>query len=187
MKKSEKQQTGLILFLVYICLEASITLWRWLFWEPDNHYNFISFCVFEVLPCLFLAAITVDTVARRKSNAIFWSNTALIYFIIVSCLNLYVCNFGNLEFNLVHRVFTLCASLAWILYIKLSKQVNQIFPKEERKVSKRDIVLLILLFLPYVLGFFAGVVSGIKKARNSQEKSIVVSSKENSPEAAFSN
>ena len=179
MSKSEKQPLWLYLFLVYICLEASITLWRWLFWDSDSHYTLFSYFIFEGLPFLFLAAITVDTIARRKSNAIFWSKTTLIYFIVVSCLNLHICNFNNLDFNLVRRVCTLCISFAWILYFRFSTQVNQTFPKEERIVSRRDKVLLVLLLIiPNVLGFFAGVVDGVKKARNYHEKILVDASNE---------
>ena len=179
--KSEKQQPLLIVFLVYICFEASITVWRWLFWEPDTHYNFISYGIFEVLPFIFLATITADAVVKLKPNAIFWGKTTLIYFIVISCLHLLVSNFDNLEFNMVRGVFTLCVSFAWILYFLFSKQVNQIFPKERRKVSKRDKVLLAtLLILPYVLVFFAGVVDGFIKAqnKNNQEHSFIVADNE---------
>lgn len=178
MSNSEKQQIGLILFLVYICIEASISLWRWLFWSIDSHYKFVADCIFEVLPYMILVAKTVDAVARRRANAIFWTKTTLIYLVAVSCLYLLVSNFDNLEFNLIRRLFTLCISSAWILYFRFSKQVNQIFPKEERKVSKRDKILLTLLIIPYVIGFFAGVIDGFSKARNNQEKSAVITSNE---------
>ena len=179
--EEEKIKGWFFLFLAYICLEAFLNVLHWRLGWTNPSFRTPAIGALELLYLVGLASYLIELVVKRKPNAIFWCKTTLGYFIAISCLNLLICHFDSINFNIIHRIFTICAATAWLLYIRFSKQVNRIFPKEKRKVLDRDKAFLTMLIIPYLLGFFAGIVKGFENARNNdinQNTPVVITSTE---------
>ena len=164
MEGTENKLNGWIIFYLYIIGMGSflglVLELVGLDIEAYEDYKWLASVV--VLDYFFYAAFAVYTiyaVVKKKPDAIFLCKVTAIYLFLSNGLNLYAGEFDNEEvlgfsLNSSQRVITSFVwATFWVLYFFLSKQVNRIFPKEDRIVYKRDIVFTILLLLPtFILG-----------------------------------
>lgn len=121
--------------------------------NPDDYFNsklLITFSVLEFINYILLAAYTIFSVWKRKPNAVFLCKLTSIY---LFSSNLITLVSGDLDYNATRIHFISFAwSIVWLLYFIFSKHVNQIFPKENRKVYLRDKLFIAWMILTVFMG-----------------------------------
>jgi len=124
-----------------------------------------------------LAVYTITAFNKFKPNAV---RLGMAYLIIVFSTNLLGLIAGDFEltgYNSFSRIITrLTWQAIWVIYLLFSKQVNTLYPKEERKLFKRDKVLLITVIAPllfWVLLIFASIFVQSFAAQRQMQKYII--------------
>lgn len=152
----------LVFFFVAILLGATISVIYNIatFNSPD--YAGIEILAWgDVLSSLSLLAVAILTVVafvRRSPDAVFLGK---MYIVAVFALNLFTLLVGDFEESGFGSVGQLVRSLVWgviwFCYLTFSKQVKEVIPKEYRRRTKWDYLLLALVIAIPVITFSAGV------------------------------
>ncbi|PKP45901.1 MAG: hypothetical protein CVT94_16440 [Bacteroidetes bacterium HGW-Bacteroidetes-11] len=105
-----------------------------------------------LLGIAFLAFYTIKSFNNYKSNAVGLGKSFLI---IVFITNLFSLIGGNYElsgfYSLSQIIIRLIWQVIWFIYLSQSKLVEVLFPKEERKLLKRDKILLFSMITPVII------------------------------------
>lgn len=123
---------------------------------PDAYaYMGMACDMLSVLGLLGGAGYTIYAFVKRKPNAV---SLGRIMVVVIMLTNIVILLIGELDdsgLNSAQRICqTLVWNLVWLIYLSRSEQVNRLFPREERKVYKRDFLLLFIFLLPMAfLGF----------------------------------
>ena len=116
-------------------------------------FGFISDIILQV-GIFAIAIYTIISFYRYKPNAIALAN---IYVISVFVTNLLGLLGGELESNgtilggVNGAVRSLIWGIIWFIYLSQSEQVKTLFPKENRKLYKRDKIILVSIFTPFFI------------------------------------
>lgn len=110
----------------------------------------------SALGLLGAAAYTVYAFKKRKPNAVY---LGMIVVIVVMLSNITILLIGETDESGLGSVQRICQTLVWnviwLIYLSKSEQVERLFPREERKVYKRDFLLFFIFLLPIAaLGMF---------------------------------
>ena len=183
--KKEKIRGWLVFFMFAIGLGSLIAIFRNLFSLSFSDYDlgqgyamqmfgFISE-VFLQVGMFTLAIYAIISLFRYKPNAV---ALAKIYLIVVFATNLLGLLSGELEshgtgFDSVYNtVVGLIWGIIWFIYLDRSEQVKTLFPKENRKLYKRDKVILTSAFAPVVIWLIS--VWGLVLTPNNEQSIIIV-------------
>jgi hypothetical protein len=120
-------------------------------------FGFISGIILEV-GIFAIAIYTIISFYQYKPNAV---ALAKIYVIAVFVTNLIGLLSGELESNgtslgsVGGAVRSLIWGIIWFVYLSQSEQVKTLFPKENRKLYKRDKIILVSIFTPLIIWFIS--------------------------------
>lgn len=146
---------GSIFGLIMVCVNMSI----------DDYYGSQLLAFLEIQQQVFyvaLAAYTIYCVLKGKPNAVFWCKFIAVFLFITNLVLLVGGEFDDTSLNSLQRVASsFIWSIIWILYFTFSKQVNRLFPKEERKLYSYDKWLAFLFYLPVLLMIVGFIYIGI--------------------------
>lgn len=110
----------------------------------------------SVLGLLGGAAYTIYAFIKRKPNAV---SLGKIMVTVIMLTNIAILCIGDLDDSGLNSAQRICQTLiwnaVWLIYLSKSEQVERLFPREERKVYKRDFFLLFIFLLPMV---FLGII-----------------------------
>ena len=118
-------------------------------------FGFISEIILQV-GIFSIAIYTIFSFCRYKPNAV---ALAKIYVISVFITNLIGLLGGDLESNGINigsagsAGRSLIWGIIWFIYLIQSKQVKRLFPKKNRKIYKRDKIILVSTFAPCLIWF----------------------------------
>ncbi|GEM_PF-1295300 len=102
-----------------------------------------------VLGMTFLAFYTIISFNKYKPNAVQLGKS---YLIIAFAINLYSLLVGDYESSEYKDVIVpLIWQVIWFIYLSQSNLVEELFPKEERKLFKRDKILLFSIITPVII------------------------------------
>lgn len=108
------------------------------------------------LGLLGAAAYTLYAFIKRKPNAV---SLGKIVVTVIMLTNIAILLMGELDdsgLGSAQRIVqTLVWNVIWLIYLSKSEQVERLFPREQRKVYKRDFLLLFIFVLPMI---FLGIV-----------------------------
>jgi len=111
----------------------------------------------------FLAFYTIKSFNNYKPNAIALGKAYLIIVFATNLLSLIGGDYQPTGFNsLSHTIARLIGQTAWFLYLSYSKELKFLFPKEKRKLFKRDKIILFSIVFPaliWLLVIFASTFS----------------------------
>lgn len=104
------------------------------------------------LGILCLAIYTIYSFCNYKPNAV---GLGKAYLIIVFTFNVLAIILGNYEatgiYSLKQLITALVWQIIWFVYLSSSDQVKSLFPKKERKLFKRDKILLFSFVSPTII------------------------------------
>ena len=125
-----------------------------------------------------LAFYIINSFKNYKPNAVGLARAYLVIAIATNLLGLFTGEYDSSVFDsmpqMISRVFW---QIIWIIYLSTSKQVKSLFPKEERKLFKRDKILIISIVAPvtiYLLSVFV-IAWGQESATQRQMQEYVIS------------
>ena len=164
--KEEKIHGWLSFFMLVIGLGSVIAIFYNLYstsfsdFDTEQGYamqmfGFISEIILE-FGIFAIAIYTVTSFYRYKPNAV---ALAKIYVISVFVTNLIGLLSGELESNgtslgsVGGAVRSLIWGIIWFIYLSQSEQVKRLFPKKNRKLYKRDKIILVSTFAPCIIWF----------------------------------
>ena len=108
--------------------------------------------VILLLGLAFLAFYTIISFNRYSPNAVGLGKS---YIIIVFITNLFVVLLGDYElsgFNsLSQTIIGLIWQVIWFIYLTRSKLLKELFPKQKRRLLKRDKIILISIVAPSII------------------------------------
>ncbi|WP_455587855.1 hypothetical protein [Bacteroides sp.] len=161
-KKSVRGWLSFFLFVVGFGSLFSLIMTITSSYPVDN--DFFSYLAFSIdllyaLALVALACYTIHAFLYIRPNAVFLGR---LYIIVIFVSNILTLLSGDMEDvgwgSLPQVVKALVWSLVWFTYLSLSNQVAELFPKENRKVFKRDkyftavlMAIPTILFLIYLL------------------------------------
>lgn len=147
---------------------------------PGGGEGFIIYLAFGIdllfsLALVGLACYTIHAFIYIRPNAVFLGR---LYIIVIFISNLLALLSGDMEDvgwgSLPQVVKGLLWSLIWFIYLSVSNQVAELFPKENRRIFKRDkyfagslLTIPALLFLIYLFVFLGNI--GITPVISSDE------------------
>lgn len=102
-----------------------------------------------LLGMAFLAFYTIISFNKYKPNAVKLGKSYLIIAFTGNLLSLIVSDYEVSEINTV--IIPLIWQVIWFIYLSKSNVVEELFPKEERKLFKRDKILLFSIITPIVI------------------------------------
>jgi len=166
--KEEKIHGWLSFFMFAIGLGSLIALFYNFFSMSFSDYDlgqgyamqmfgFISEIILEV-GIFAIAIYTIISFYQYKPNAV---PLAKIYVIAVFVTNLIGLLGGELESNgtslgsVSRAVRSLIWGIIWFIYLCQSEQVKTLFPKENRKLLKRDKIMIFSIIAPVIIWFIA--------------------------------
>jgi len=117
-----------------------------------GHWFSIAGAVSEgilVLGMTFLAFYTIISFNKYKPNAVKLGKSYLIIAFATNLLNLIVGDYEVSEINTV--IIPLIWQVIWFIYLSQSNLVEELFPQKERKLFKRDKILLFSIITPIVI------------------------------------
>ena len=118
---------------------------------------------------LGVAIYTVYSFIQRKPNAVFLGKTYIVAVFATNLLSLFGSDFESSGFGSVpHIVRSLIWAVIWFSYLCLSEQVQEVIPKEYRKLHNSDYYLLVALII-VPLAFIGW---GIKDVISSHEEEM---------------
>lgn len=128
--------------------------------------------VFGGLLCV-VAFMTLHAFFQRKADAVFLGKT---YVAVVFASNLLVLFVGEFEptgiGSFSHILRRLCWGIIWFSYLCKSKQVQEVIPKEFRKLSSIDYRLLIALIVVPLLFLSFGIIE-IQKSQEEETAAFI--------------
>ena len=176
LKANTELSGWLMFFLFSICLGALLSAFY-----PIITFNSVEYLsvivslsdvVLGILMCV-LAFYTLDAFSKRKPNAVFLGK---MYIVMAFVSNLLLLFFGDYESNglgsLPQILRSLIWSIIWFSYLCVSRRVNEVIPKEYRKVLNRDYYFMAALILIPLLFWVFGFVDTISN-RNEQETKFI--------------
>ena len=100
------------------------------------------------------------TMIKHHPDAVFWSKAMMIcmlYISIISLIRSFITTPASLV--IIDLAISVCLSIIWLIYLKSSKQVNQLFPKAYQNVTQEDWILFFLIFIALtgVIGTFIAI------------------------------
>ncbi len=130
------------------------------------------FAFFSIVLFPVLAAYVIYSFYTYKPNAVFLGK---MYLIVIFLSNVLVL-FGGEEdsvgsYRLLKALFW---SVIWFVYLCVSKQVNELFPKRNRKIYKRD-KYLIATIIAIPLIYFASILGDVFMASYQAQQSRIES------------
>lgn len=156
LKENTKIRGWLVFFLIAIVLGGIVSAVYPLatldLSEYDGDKVLAFFDVLDGLLICGLAILTAFSFDNRKPDAVFLGKT---YIIVEFATNLFALLVGEHEdtgFQLLRSLFW---SVIWFSYLSYSKQVQEVIPKEYRKRTKLDyIIVAVMVFVPlFAFGF----------------------------------
>ncbi len=87
---------------------------------------------------------------KRHSYAIFWNKAIMfckLYLSIHTLIILFIAS--SSPSIIIFQIISICLSIIWLFYLKSSKQVNRLFPKDYQKVTQEDWLLFFLMFIAF--------------------------------------
>lgn len=100
-----------------------------------------------------LALYTILAFLNKRSNAVFLGKSYLIIIFLSNLLLLLGGDYGDYGWGSLPQILkALIFGIVWLVYLCLSEQVSDLFPKEERKILSRDKYIVgSLIFTPVLL------------------------------------
>jgi len=109
-----------------------------------------------LLGIAFLAFYTIKSFNKYKPNAVGLGKSYLIIVFITNLVSLIGGDYDLSGFNsLSQTIIRLIWQVIWFIYLFRSKLVEALFPKEERKLLKRDKILLFTIITPAIIWFIS--------------------------------
>ena len=102
-----------------------------------------------LLGMAFLAFYTIISFNKYKPNAVQLGKSYLIIAFTFNLYGLLVADYELIEFN--KQIIPLIWQVIWFIYLSQSVLVEELFPKEERKLFKRDKILLFSIITPVII------------------------------------
>ncbi|MDD3040701.1 hypothetical protein [Bacteroides sp.] len=122
-------------------------------------YFFATIDIVYDLGIVWLAFYTIKAFFHKRPNAVFLGKSYLVVVSLSNILLLFSGDYTDYGWESLPQILkTLIFGVIWFLYLCLSRQVAELFPKEARKVLKKDKYLvgslvLIPVFLLFVIFF----------------------------------
>ena len=118
-------------------------------------FGIVSEC-FLWLGYAFLVGYTIISFYNYKPNAVRLGKSCLIIIFISNLFSLIGGDYESTGFNsLLQIISRLSWQLIWFFYLSYSEQVKSLFPKNERKLFKRDKILLFTIVSPELIWLFS--------------------------------
>lgn len=129
--------------------------------KMENYANYLLVAS-DVLTCVgvfFLACYTVYSFLMKKPNAVFLGKSYLILIFLGNALSLLtgIGEEGRELGSTYQMAKSLIWGIVWFIYLMESKQVEEIFPCDYRKVAAKDWVVVISVILIPVVCFILGL------------------------------
>ena len=116
---------------------------------PDEYRSNLTLFWEEKACVIFVCALALYNflaLFKRWPNAVQISNTYLGVIILINGFNLLLGNINTTdteEGQLMARSITgIITAIGWIVYFRNSKEINALFPKEERRLFSRDVLII---------------------------------------------
>lgn len=143
------------LFIIFIGSVMNVLNYA-LTYDPKYYggYKFVVAIEIFMLSTLFIIGnYAIYAFIKMKSNAVFY---AKLYFILTLLINI-LSSIGTEKELIGFSIFNIIPSLFWFFYLTFSIQVKDRFPKEVRKLSKKDYTILAFFIITAITLFCAGV------------------------------
>lgn len=128
--------------------------------DIDNYNGVSELYTYMGMACDMLSALgllgavayTIYAFKKRKPNAVCLGKIVVT---VVMLTNIVILLIGDLDESGLGSAQRICQTLIWnviwLIYLSKSEQVERLFPREERKVYKRDFLLFFIFLLPIIL------------------------------------
>ena len=114
-----------------------------------------------VIGVIILGVYTIFSFYNYKSNAITLGKSFIVIFFVMNLLKI----FESISLaKLIGGLMWCVICVSWFLYLTYSKQVKTLFPKEERKLFRRDKLLLFSIVTPVIIWVLSTFVISISQA-----------------------
>lgn len=143
------------LFIIFIGSVMNVLNYA-LTYDPKYYggYKFVVAIEIFMLSTLFIIGnYAIYAFIKMKSNAVFY---AKLYFILTLLINI-LSSIGTEKELIGFSIFNIIPPLIWFFYLTFSTQVKDRFPKEVRKLSKKDYTILAFFIITAITLFCAGV------------------------------
>lgn len=99
-----------------------------------------------------IAFYTISSFNNYRSNSIGLARAYLIIVIITNLISLIGGNYESSGSNSLSRItISIIWQIIWLIYLSQSKLVEELFPKKERKIFKRDKIILFSIITPVII------------------------------------
>ena len=99
-----------------------------------------------------IAFYTISSFDNYRSNSIGLARAYLIIVIITNLISLIGGNYESSGSNSLSRItISIIWQIIWLIYLSQSKLVEELFPKKERKIFKRDKIILFSIITPVII------------------------------------
>ena len=147
-------------FLFMIAVGVVLTIVQYVSELRASNYaaSMAAFVILHMLSFVALGGYTTFAFITRKANAVFWAYSYLAL-CLVSNIFAIVC---NLEWSTVlyECIRAVISGALWMFFLYFSENIRDVFPKENRKVTRRDwgvSITAIVLPLVYLVFAIAGL------------------------------
>lgn len=163
-KIKSKSITGRLSFFIFnLFLWAIYFFILWIngiteiFNNPEIWINFkyiSSFLVFIYFGWLtFFSIYTVISFSKLRNNAIWLGKMILILWFFMDLISYIFFKLVWIWISAISLIFSWSIVFAWFSYLTKSKQVNFLFPENDRKLKKFDYILFFILILIHIIQY----------------------------------
>ena len=180
LKANTKISGWLVFFLVVVMgiggLKRGLSLIAVNMSDCDNIFCFAAIDIFMGVVSILMSLYVIYSFLNRFPEAVFWARANIILIIALALWNLVMGLIVDgllTEREMIGAVSGLLGGGLWLLYLALSRQVQEVIPKSFRKVSKADwIILAAIILIPVVLSVI-GMVQLVASATDSQGIEVI--------------
>ena len=180
LKANTKISGWLVFFLVVVMgiggLKRGLSLIAVNMSDYDNIFCFAAIDIFMGVVSILMSLYVIYSFLNRFPEAVFWARANIILIIALALWNLVMGLIVDgllTEREMIGAVSSLLGGGLWLLYLALSRQVQEVIPKSFRKVSKADwIILAAIILIPVVLSVI-GMVQLVASATDSQGIEVI--------------
>ena len=180
LKANTKISGWLVFFLVVVMgiggLKRGLSLIAVNMSDYDNIFCFAAIDIFMGVVSILMSLYVIYSFLNRFPEAVFWARANIILIIALALWNLFMGLIVDgllTEREKIGTVSSLLGGGLSLLYLALSRQVQEVIPKSFRKVSKADwIILAAIILIPVVLSVI-GVAQLVASATDSQGIEVI--------------
>ena len=170
MAEADHRKSGAFGFYIgFIAAGAVAFIMTFLAYAPFTLADLLSLPFLFAIFYVYFSAYAIYAYIEKKSDAIFIAKYLSVILFLAGLPTLFTGNLTDIIFNLGVPV-------GFFLFLTYSKEINKRMPKEERKLTKLNKIMVILSIIVQVflyIGDFMGTELNAATVRDSDEKTLI--------------